>query len=274
MNKVFEIYLISDATGNTLKTLAQSCLSQFENIQMNVHSFPLVSNEERLNEAISAIKKKPGLVLYTIPYNNLCNILEKFCLEEDIACYDILETPLKVMSAFFKVESHINPGEKHKFDDDTVSKIVAMEYALKYNQHNPDLSELNLADIILVGPSRTSKTPTSVYLANQSLKTASFTFYPDKDLPDELFEIKNKLIIGLIAKPERLIEFRRNRLKVFDPFIQTDYLDDSSVEEEVMKARKLYADNSWPTLDITGRALEDVCDEIIDMLNKYNPELK
>jgi len=273
-NKIFQIYLISDATGNTLKTMAQSCLSQFENIEVNISSYPLISSNEKLASVLAKIKVNPGLVLYTMPNKALSDILENFCLKNDIPCYDILETPLKVMSAFFKIDSQAKPGEKHKFDDETISKIIAIEYALKFEKQNPDLSELDKADIILIGPSRTSKTPTSVYLANKDLKVAVFTLFPDKKLPTEVFAQKNKLVIGLIAKPERLIELRRSKLKIFDPFIQTEYLDSSAVEEEVMKARKLYADNGWHIIDITTKSIEDICDDILFMLKRKTPEFK
>jgi len=264
----FKIYLVSDATGNTLKTLAQSCLSQFEGVETNISTYSLISDEKKLDDILSVIKKNPGLVLYTIPNQSLHKKLNDFCKEQNIICFDMLKAPLKVMSDFFNKNSVAKPGEKSKFDDRIITKIVAIEYTLKFEEENPNLSELDKADVILVGPSRTSKTTAAIYLANKEFKVASFTFYPDKNLPEDIFRLKDKLIIGFIAKPERLIELRRSRLRMFDPFVQTDYLDEKSVEEEIIKARRLYTENFWQTIDITNRAMEDICQDIIEIMKK------
>lgn len=273
-DKVFEIYLVSDATGNTLKTLTASCLSQFENIEVNINGFPLTSNDEKIDIVLSSLEKKPGLVLFTLPRESLKERLEKFCLAKDIPCFDMLATPLKVLSAFFEVDSREKPGAQYSYDDNVINKIVAIEYALKFDTPNPSFSDLDQADVILVGPSRTSKKPISIYLASHEIKVASITLYPDKELPEEIFNLKGKLIIGLKARPDLLVNFRRHRLKIFDPFMQPEYLNEDLVEEEIMLAKKLYKENSWPVIDITNKSLEEICEDIIEKLNNTTQELK
>ncbi len=265
----FQIHLVSDSTGNTLNTIAQACLSQFDDVQVELHAWPLTTSCEQIDSIVDLVKKNPGLVLYTMVEPEMAARLEELCDENNIKTFNILMAPIKILESFFNAEFKAHPGEKHKHDIVSISRLVAMEYALKFEEGKADMRELEKADLVLVGPSRTSKTPTCVYLANKGIKAANITIFTDKPLPDELFKLKDKLIVGLTAKPERLVELRRNRLKIFDTFIQTDYLDQNAVEDEIAAARKIYTDNAWPILDVTNRSIEDVCDDIITLIRKH-----
>jgi len=229
--------------------------------------WPLTSSLEQVDLIVEAAKENSGLILYTLVEPEMVTKIEKRCSEESVPCLSVLEAPLKLLSEFFKKDYRSEPGLKHKPQGISFVRMAAVDYALKFDEGNKDnIEDLKEADVIIVGPSRTSKTPTCIYLANKCIKAANLPFSKEEEFSKEVVALKDKLIVGLIAKPERLVDLRRNRLKVFDTFIQSDYLDKTAIEEEIKNARKFYSNNSWPIIDVTNRSVEDVCDDIIFML--------
>jgi len=262
----FQIYLVSDSTGGTLENFMAACLGQFEGVDLDIHMWPLTSSFEQIDLIVDAAKENSGIIFYTLVEHELAAKMEKSCKEKNIQCLYILDDAMNMLSEFFHKEYKSEPGLKQRPSQISFDRMRAVDYALRFDEGKNNIEDLEEADVIIVGPSRTSKTPTCIYLANKCVKAANLPFTREADFPHEVLALKDKLIIGLVAKPERLVDLRRNRLKVFDTFIQSDYIDKTAIEEEIKNARKFYSNNAWPVIDVTNRSVEDVCDDIIFML--------
>lgn len=265
----FHLHLVSDSTGGTLSSVVKACLSQFEGVETEQHFWPLVRTQKQLQAVIEGVRCFPGPVLYTLVDESLARALEKHCDAAGVPALSILQPVLRLMSGIFGRESLAEPGLQHKLNAEYFARMEAVDYALHHDDGQKNGHDLSQADVILVGVSRTSKTPTCVYLANRGVRAANIPLVPGVAFPESVLELKKPLFVALIAAPERLIEVRRNRLQHLGQHRETDYLLPDKVQEEVKDARRFYTKMGWPVIDVTRRSVEETAAEILTLLEKH-----
>lgn len=265
----FHLHLISDSTGGTLNSVVKACLAQFEGVSVEQHFWPLVRTQKQLQAVMEDMRQHPGLVLYTLVDDGLTQALEKHCQALNIPALSILKPVLQLMSDTFDQRSLAEPGLQHRLNAEYFARMDAVDYALHHDDGQKNDRDLSQADVILVGVSRTSKTPTCVYLANRGVKAANIPYVPEIPFPAHVLSLKKPLFVALTAVPDRLIEVRRNRLQHLGQHRETDYLDPEKVKEEIKEARRFYTQQGWPVIDVTRRSVEETAAEIIAMLEKH-----
>lgn len=268
--KQFHIHLVSDATGTTLLGLARACLAQFEHIEPIQKFWPLVRSERQLERVIMRIKETPGPVIFTFVDRKMRHRLQDFCEEQNIPCVAVLDPIIRSLSSYLGEHARGVPGLQHAMDDAYYKRVEAVEYAMHHDD-GKTLKGLSKADIILVGISRTSKTPTSVFLARRGIKVANIPLVPGVEVPDEKLSLEAPMYVGLTASPQRLLQLRRTRLHASDDKTpahvkENAYLDEDAIEDEVRKARRLYSKKGWPVIDVTKRSIEETAAEIMALL--------
>ncbi|MFP6747080.1 MAG: pyruvate, water dikinase regulatory protein [Alphaproteobacteria bacterium] len=260
----FHLHLVSDATGDTLLALATAALSQFEGVECDRHMWPMTRTETNLAPVIEAIEKNPGLVMFTLVDHNLRQILWDECRRLQVPCVPVLDPIIGALETFLGARSRELPGHQHIMDADYFERIDAIHYSLSHDDGQA-VEDFDRADVVLVGISRTSKTPTCMYLANRGLKAANIPMVPGIPLPEEILNLKNILIVGLTASPDRLVQIRRNRLQYLNQGDDTDYVDIQAVKDEVVGARRLFDSKGWPKIDVTRRSIEETAAAIISL---------
>ena len=271
--KAFHLHLVSDATGETIHSIARACLVQFEGVEPIEHFWNLVRSDRQLEMVLEEIESNRGLVLYTLINDRLRQRLLEVCHSLNVPTVSALDPVLMGLGHFLGLERHARPGFQHALDDAYFSRVEAIEYALSQDDGQGHVN-LDKADVVLVGVSRTTKTPTSLYLANRGVKAANVPFVPNCPLPPELETVDRPLIVGLTQDPDRLIEIRRNRLKMLgerDDIAR--YFDREIVRDEVREARRYYMRNGWPVIDVTRRAIEETAAEILTLLARRRHQL-
>lgn len=270
--KQFHLHLVSDATGETINSVARACVAQFDHVRPIEHFWNLVRTTRQLDMVIEGIKDNPGLVMFTLVDDELRRQLQDVCRELQVPCIPVLEPLINALGAYLGLESQSQPGRQHMLDAQYFGRMDAMDFALAHDdgQGTWDLHE---ADVVLVGVSRTSKTPTCIYLANRGIKAANIPFVPNCPLPPELDQVTRPLIIGLTKDPDRLIQIRRNRLRLLNQNDDTDYVDPEVVRTELAEARRLYSRKRWPVIDVTRRSIEETAAEIMMLLARRQPGL-
>lgn len=270
----YHLHLVSDATGETTHNIARACLVQFEGIEVIEHLWPMVRTRSQIEKVISGIEANPGAVMFTLVDESMRQTLLEKCTEQGVPCISVLDGVIQGLSDYFHIKSRGQPGRQHQLDADYFNRIEAMNFTMSHDD-GQGTSDLKTADIILVGVSRSSKTPTSTYLANhRGLKTANVPFVPGVPLPKELFEEDMPLVIGLTTAPERLVQVRRNRMQHLQPDRRTDYIDPEQVNLEITEARKLFTKMCWPVIDVSRRSIEETAAAIIQHYNAYRENLK
>lgn len=272
----FHMYLVSDATGTTLQGLARAALSQFEGIDPVERFWPMIRSEMQLDRAIADIKKKPGPVLFTFVDKKLRRKLQSVCAELDVPCMPVLDPILRTMSSYLGLPSQGVPGLQHSLDEAYFKRIDAVDFALSYDD-GQTLEGLEEADVILIGVSRTSKTPTCIFLARRGIKAANIPLVPSVPFPEDVAEFQKPLFIGLTESPKRLENLRRSRLHADDDhkhYDENDYLDLEHIEEEIRKARRLFSKYKWPVIDVTRKSVEETTAEIYSLLQRHKGRLK
>ncbi len=267
MNPQFHVHLVSDATGETLNAIARAALAQFEGVVVNEHFYALVRSPRQLQRALEHIKAEPGLVFFTLVNQDLRQDLQKGCAALSVPTYDVLEAPITVLRDFLgtgAAETH-RPGGQHDVDQKYLHRIEALNFTIAHDD-GQNLDTLGEAEIILTGASRTSKTPTCVYLAMRGYRTANVPLVPCMPLPVELLAVKTPLIVGLWASPDRLIQVRRNRLSTMGESRDTDYVDLEAVRAEVTNTRRLFESQDWPSIDVSRRSVEETAASIVNLL--------
>jgi len=267
----FHLHLVSDSTGETVTLLARACLVQFDDIQVREHMWPLVRTIDQVMDVMERIREQPGFVMCTLVDEKNRQALEEGCRMHQIPCIPVLDPVVAALGAYLNAKSHPRPGRQHAMDAEYFARIEAMQFALSHDdgQMTHDLAN---ADVILTGVSRTSKTPTCIYLANRGIKAANVPFVPGCPLPDELFEDDAPLVVGLTNDPKRLIEIRRQRLRFLDQDPDTDYVDEEAVKEEVNSARRLFTQNDWPVINVSRRSIEETAATILQLLARRSGE--
>lgn len=264
----FHLHLVSDSTGETLITVARAVVAQYEGVAAIEHVYPLVRSTTQLERVLSEIETAPGIVLYTLVEPDLAHRLEETCRATSSPFLSVLEPVHSLLSSYLGTHSTARPGAQHMLNAEYFKRIDAMNFTLLHDDgHLPD--DLDDADVILVGVSRTSKTPTAVYLANRGLKTANIPLVPGVPPPPVLSTARKALIVGLVATPERIVQIRQNRLLSLKADDDTSYVDRDSVAEEIAASRRLFARNGWPVIDVTRRSIEETAAAIIDLYRDH-----
>jgi len=262
--KYYHLHMVSDASGETLMAISKAATVQYSNINAIRHIHPMVRSREKLDAALRQIEESPGIVLYTIVNSDLCREIEARCASLNIPCIAVLKPVLQALEAYLGAPSTPVVAGQHVLDAEYFKRIDAMNYSMMHDdgQHTDNL---NQADIILIGISRTSKTPTSIYLANRGFKTANVSIVPGMPLPPGLETIERPLVVGLIASADRISEVRRNRILGIDPDKLETYVDKRAIIEEIAFTKRLCVRKGWPMIDVTRRSIEETAAEIIKL---------
>ncbi len=268
--KSFHLHLVSDATGETINSVARACVSQFDSVEPIEHFWNLVRTDRQLEMVIEGIRDNPGLVMFTLVNDKLRRRLQDTCRDLQVPCIPVLDPLINALAAYLGVESQSQPGRQHALDAEYFGRIDAMDFALNHDD-GQSAWDLHEADVILVGVSRTSKTPTCIYLANRGIRAANIPYVPGLPLPPELDQITRPLIVGLTNDPERLVAIRRNRLRLLNQGEDTSYTDPERVRAELVEARRLYSRKGWPVIDVTRRSIEETAAEIMHILARKRP---
>lgn len=264
----FHLHLISDSTGETLITVSRAAAAQYAKLMPVEHVHPLVRTSKQLDRVFSEIEESPGIVLYTLLEQNLAGRLEEKCRELGLPCLSILGPVLHLFQAYLGAESTHKVGAQHTLNADYFRRIDALNYTMMHDdgQQADDLEE---ADVVLIGVSRTSKTPTSIYLANRGVKTANIPLVPGVPLLQGIEQLKHPLIVGLYASPERIVQIRQNRLLGLKAHRDDDkYIDQQAVADEVTSSRRLCAKHNWPSIDVSRRSIEETAAAVLTLLSE------
>lgn len=259
----FHLHLVSDATGETLNSVAKAAVAQFENVRAIEHSWFLVRTPRQLEDSLEEIERHRGLVLFTLVDKTLRDVLQSRCDALGVPCVSVLGPVISAVGAFLGAESRGLPGRQHEMNAEYFARIEAMSFAIAHDDGQLT-RDLPRADIVLVGVSRTSKTPTCTYLANRGLKAANIPVVPGIALPEELNGLKRPLIVGLTTSPDRLVEVRRNRLLWLKDVSDSDYADYETVKAEIAFAKRMFAERGWPVIDVTRRSIEETAAAILN----------
>jgi [pyruvate, water dikinase]-phosphate phosphotransferase / [pyruvate, water dikinase] kinase len=258
----FHLHLISDATGETLTTMAKAAAVQYSQVRAIEHIHPLVRTERQLERVLDEVTRAPGIVLYTLVKKPLIREVERRCRELNIPCLHVLQPIMKVFESYLGAPQTPVVAGQHSLDADYFRRIDALNFAMAHDDGQLP-QDLSLADIILVGISRTSKTPTTIYLAQRGYKTANVPLVPGVDLPAALTEPHTAFVVGLVASAERIAEIRRNRVYMMGDRSLSDYIDHVQIANEIQHSRRLCARNGWPVIDVTRRSVEETAASII-----------
>lgn len=275
MNKTadnrFFLHLVSDSTGTTLHEISRACLARFDGISPREKYWNFIRTDEQLEQVIEGIAEAPGMVLFTLVSERLRNRLLHACAKIKVPCIPVLEPTLRGISNYLGQRAHETPGTQHVLNAAYFDRIDALDFTLHHDD-GQNLNGIGEADVVLVGVSRTSKTPTAIYLAGRGIRAANIPLVPGVSVPRESFLHSKPLYVGLIESPERLMELRTTRLKTgetLDPRLESSlYLDIERVKEEVKEARKLFSAHNWPVIDVTRRSVEETAAEIMILLNR------
>ncbi len=266
MSRDFHLHLVSDATGETLNTIAKAVCAQFEGVQVHQHFYALVRSKRQLERVVDHIRERPGLVYFTLVNPDLRHELETQCAHLGVTCQAVLDGPIALMRQFLggAAETH-RPGGQHEVDQRYLHRIEALNYTIAHDD-GQGRETLNEADVVLAGASRTSKTPTCVYLAIRGVRAANVPIVPSLTLPPELLAATKPLVVGLWAAPDRLVQVRRNRLNTLGEVRDTSYVDVESVRAEVTATRQLFETQGWPAIDVSRRSVEETAAAVLNLL--------
>jgi regulator of PEP synthase PpsR (kinase-PPPase family) len=262
------LHLISDSTGETLENIAKAGLAQFDDVETIKHFWPMVRSEGHIDRVLDDVGKQPGLVLYTLVDHNVRRRLEMRCRGMGLPAVSALDPVIDALSRLLGMEAKERPGGQHALDAAYFKRVEAIQYTIAHDDGVAP-EDWERADIILAGVSRTSKTPTSIYLAQRGYKVANVPLVPESPPPDTLYRLRHPIVVGLTTSPDRLVQVRRNRLLSLNQAPETDYVDQERVKEEVAFARRIFADNEWPVIDVTRRSIEESAAAILNIVTAH-----
>lgn len=261
----FHLHLVSDATGETLEAVTKACMVQFEGAEVLKHFWPMVRTARQMERILDDIGDRPGLVLYTLVNKEIRDALEQGCAKRGIPTLAVLDPVIQAVGRFLDREAQGLPGRQHAMDAAYFKRIDAIHFTLAHDDGQM-ADEIDRADIVLVGVSRTSKTPTSMYLANRGYKTANVPIVPEIPLPPSLWDLgPDVLVVGLTTSPDRLAQVRSSRLKSLHEQRTTDYVSLDRIKTEVAHARRLFSKQGWPVIDVTRRSIEETAAAVINL---------
>ncbi len=262
---LFHMHLVSDSTGETLAAIAKAAAVQYANVRAIEHMHALVRTQRQLNRVLIDIEREPGIVLYTVVNPALKDELEAHCKKLQIPCLAVLQPIMQVFESYLGAPQTPRVAGQHVLDADYFRRIDAMNFTMAHDDGRlPD--DLNDADIVVLGISRTSKTPTSLYLAQRGYKTTNLPLVPQFALPDQLLRPHKAFVVCLIANVDRLVEVRRNRAVLMADRDLEGYVDREAITAEIAYTRKIAAANGWPIIDVTRRSIEESATMIVKLL--------
>src|SRR5690606_35680458 len=259
---LLHLHLLSDSTGETLEMIAKAALAQFDDAEVIRHFWPMVRSLQHLDRIVEDLAANPGLVLYTLVNEETRRRLEERCRALGLPHVAPLDSVTFALEDQLGEQAKARPGRQHMMDDAYFARVDAIQFTIAHDDGiaSEDWEE---ADILLAGVSRSSKTPTSIYLANRGYKVANIPLVMESPPPASLFQLRNPMVVGLTTAPRRLIEIRRNRLLSLNQKTETAYVDEERVEREVAYARRIFSDNGWPVIDVTRRSIEETAAAVI-----------
>jgi [pyruvate, water dikinase]-phosphate phosphotransferase / [pyruvate, water dikinase] kinase len=267
LSTYFHVHLVSDSTGETLNAMARAVCARFENVLPIEHIYALVRSQRQLDRALGDIEESPGIVLHTIVDDKLRHALEEGCRRLDMPCIPALDPLVSAMQRYLGGAATTSRVGAHlRLDSDYFNRMDALNYAIGHDDGQGG-QDLDQADVVLVGVSRTSKTPTCIYLAHRGVRAANVPLVPGRPVPDKLLQLKNALIVGLTISPDRLIQIRRNRLLSLKQDRDSSYIDTDAVREEIIFARRLYERQAWPVIDVSRRSVEETAAAVLNLLH-------
>lgn len=268
MPGIFHLHLVSDSTGETVSSVARAALVQFEGVEVEEHNWTLVRTRSQIERVIAGVREHPGAVLYTVMDEELRKMLTSVCAEMRTPCIAAIGTVVSELSGYFGQASSARVGRQHELTEEYFARVEAINFALAHDDGQAHW-ELEDSDIVLVGPSRTSKSPTCVYLAYKGYKAANVPFVLDCPLPPILEDLKKPLVVGLTISLDRLQQIRRTRLQSLKQEEETNYIDSEYIEREIEESRKLFKRMRWPVIDVTRRSVEETAAQIAQHLQKH-----
>lgn len=260
------LHLVSDSTGETLESLVKAGLAQFESVDAVKHYWPMVRSEGHLDRVLDEVARVPGLVLYTLVARSVRERLETRCAALGLPVIAVMDPVIAGLERMLGTRAGTRAGAQHRMDAEYFGRMEAIHWTM---DHDDGLipQEWEEADLVLVGVSRSSKTPTSIYMANRGYRVANIPFIPSRPMPPELFELKSPLVVGLTVSADRLSQVRRARMLGQDiAGVTSSYADPDSIAAELNAARRLFADRGWPVIDVTRRSIEETAAELMNML--------
>lgn len=266
--RFFHLHLVSDATGETLNTVAKAAAAQYADFRPIAHIYALVRTPSQLNRALREIEEQPGIVLFTLINPDIRHHLERQCEALGVPCLSILDPIISMLSQYLNAASRPQVAGQHALNSDYFRRIDALNFTMAHDD-GQNLDDLEKSDVVILGVSRTSKTPTSIYLAQRGVRTANIPIVPGIPVPRNLTQLRGPLIVGLIASAERIAQIRRHRLLSLKESRSTDYVDPRLITDELLFMKSLCAQNDWPLVDVTRRSVEETAASILNMLSEY-----
>ncbi|GGB38715.1 putative pyruvate, phosphate dikinase regulatory protein [Sphingomonas metalli] len=261
------LHLLSDSTGETLENIAKAALAQFDDVETVRHFWPMVRTEAHLERILQEIAQNPGLVVYTLVNPATRRILETRCSTLGLPAVAPLDPVSDALSAMLGQQAKARPGRQHALDAAYFARVDAIQWTIAHDD-GIAWEEWEEADILLAGVSRSSKTPTSIYLANRGYKTANIPIVVESPPPRALFALRRPLVVGLTTSADRLIQVRRNRLLSLNQQPDTPYVEEEAVQREIAFARRMFADQGWPVIDVTRRSIEETAAAVVSLFQQ------
>ena len=261
------LHLLSDSTGETLENIAKAALAQYDGVETIRHFWPMVRTEAHLERILQEISQNPGLVLFTLVNSETRRTLEARCRALGLPAIAPMDEVTHALSGLLGQAAKARPGRQHVLDAAYFARVDAIQFTIAHDD-GIGAEDWEEADIVLAGVSRSSKTPTSIYLANRGFKTANIPIVVESPPPPILYTLKHPIVVGLTTSADRLIQVRRNRLLSLNQKTETDYVDQEAVTREVAYARRMFADNGWPVIDVTRRSIEETAAAIIGLVSE------
>ena len=270
MKNTHQVYLISDSTGETLDRIFMALKAQFNNFNYELNQFSFTRTENQLSTILREAKKKESpIILYTVVNSSLAKFLAQEAIKMKIPCFGVLGDLILNFSKILNQKATHEPSGQHVLDEEYYKRIEAIQFTMNHDDGN-QTENITESDIILIGVSRTSKTPTSIYLANKGLKTSNIPLVNDMSIPDDVIKNKKLCVVGLITEAERLFDIRRNRLASLKENEGTDYTNIEVIKDEVEKSKKIFKKNQWPIIDVTRKSVEETAASIIKIFEIQN----
>ena len=264
----FHVHLVSDSTGETLNAMAKAVVARFDGVIPIEHIYALVRSDRQMERVLAEIASAPGVVLHTLVDRELRDQLEEGCRVLDMPQIAALDSLVGALSRYLGAALSTRVGAQHALDTDYFNRISALDFAMAHDDGQGTTEQLEGADVVLCGVSRTSKTPTCIYLAHRGIRAANVPLVPNQEDGERLVGLKNPLVVGLTVSPDRLVQIRRNRIDGLNASHTSAYTDQEAVRDETVKARRAFERRGWPVIDVTRRSVEETAAAIINVLNE------
>ena len=273
-NKEFNLHLVSDSTGETVSSVARAALAQFEGVEVEEHIWSMTRSKSQIEKVIESVKQNPGIVFYTIADDNLSDLLKEECIRLGLPVVPVINRAIQELSRYFGKQPTHRTGKQHEMDADYFERVEIINYALSHDDGQAAW-ELEEADIVIVGVSRTSKSPTTMYLAYRGFKAANVPYVPGCELPPEVIGLKKPLVVALTINYDRLSQIRKSRLASLDHTTEgNDYTDEEKVLAELDEAKRFFTKQKWPIIDVTRKSVEETAAIIIQKYQDRRDKLQ